>query len=122
MSPVDEKLDATAAKLDQRSEEWAAQGGVKAKVAGELAEDADLLRKIKPSLMKARAKGDLPKDGGPGQPRSAPSGPQLGKRAKKPHGSGGGGPSPWLVLGGAFVAGIFLAKWLDWRGHAHPKH
>ncbi len=33
----------------------------------------------------------------------------------------GGGPSPFLVVGVALVAGIALAKWLDWRGHAHPR-
>jgi hypothetical protein len=120
MSPVDQKLDAAAEKLEQRSEAWAAEGGVKAKLADELAEDAILLRRMKPSLIKARAKGDLPRSGGPGQPRTAPAGPQLGRRPKRK--AGGGGPNPWVVLGGAFVAGIFLAKWLDWRGHAHPRN
>jgi hypothetical protein len=31
------------------------------------------------------------------------------------------GPSPWLVLGAAFAAGMLAAKVLDWRGHAHPR-
>jgi hypothetical protein len=31
------------------------------------------------------------------------------------------GPSPWLVLGAAFAAGVLAAKILDWRGHAHPR-
>ena len=122
MSPVDQKLDSAADKLEQRSEQWAAEGGVKAKAADELAEDADLLRKMKPSLIKARAKGDLPKGGEPGRARTAPAGAQLGKRPKPKRNGGGGGPNPWLVLGGALVAGIFLAKWLDWRGHAHPRN
>jgi hypothetical protein len=30
------------------------------------------------------------------------------------------GPSPFLAVGVAFAAGIVLAKWIDWRGHAHP--
>jgi hypothetical protein len=25
------------------------------------------------------------------------------------------------VMGVALAAGIFLAKWIDWRGHAHPR-
>jgi hypothetical protein len=29
------------------------------------------------------------------------------------------GPSPFLAVGVAFAAGIVLAKWIDWRGHAH---
>jgi hypothetical protein len=50
--------------------------------------------------------------------RLAPSGPQLGKR---PSSKQGGGPSPFLVLAAGFALGIALAKWIDWRGHAHPR-
>jgi hypothetical protein len=32
-----------------------------------------------------------------------------------------GGPSPAVVLIGAFAAGFLLAKVIDWRGHAHPR-
>ena len=47
----------------------------------------------------------------------APSGPQLSpqKSAKR-------GPNPFVVAGAAFAAGTFLAKLIDWRGHAHPRH
>ncbi len=45
--------------------------------------------------------------------RAAPSGPQLGKRPKP--------ANPFLVLGIAFTLGIALAKWIDWRSHAHPR-
>jgi hypothetical protein len=31
------------------------------------------------------------------------------------------GPSPLLVIGVAFALGVVLAKWIDWRGHAHPR-
>jgi hypothetical protein len=34
---------------------------------------------------------------------------------------GGKGPAPVLVVGAALVAGIVLAKVIDWRGHAHPR-
>jgi len=30
------------------------------------------------------------------------------------------GPSPFFAVGVAFAAGIVLAKWIDWRGHANP--
>ena len=33
----------------------------------------------------------------------------------------GRGPSPAVVLLGAFAAGFLLAKMIDWRGHAHPR-
>jgi hypothetical protein len=31
------------------------------------------------------------------------------------------GPSPFVVIGIAFLIGVAVAKWLDWRGHAHPR-
>ena len=31
------------------------------------------------------------------------------------------GPSPFAVLAAGFALGIALAKWIDWRGHAHPR-
>jgi hypothetical protein len=119
VSPVDEKIDAAADKLQQLADRAGAQGGVKSKLAEPLADDAQFLRKLKPSLIKARAKGELPTDEKPGQGRVAPAGPQLG-RPRKPKRSGGG-PNPWLVVGAALAGGILLAKWIDWRGHAHPR-
>jgi len=29
--------------------------------------------------------------------------------------------SPVAVLAAAFAVGVVLAKWIDWRGHAHPR-
>lgn len=43
-----------------------------------------------------------PTAGGPSRPRS--------------------GPSPWLVLGVALVAGYTIARAIDWRSHAHPRY
>ena len=51
----------------------------------------------------------------------APSSPQLGARPKPKKKPGGGGPNPWLIAGAALAAGIFLAKWVDWRGYAYPR-
>jgi len=126
-------LDSLADKARAKSRELAGQGGLKDRLADELAEDADLLRKLKPALIKQRAKGNAPTDDEPTEVRSAPSGPQLGQRPEpapeqtpkpkpgpKPSG-GGGGPSPFVVIGLALEAGVVLAKWLDWRGHAHPR-
>jgi hypothetical protein len=115
-------VDSIADKLRAKSEQLAGQGGFKDKLAGELASDADFVRKLKPELIKKRVKGEAPTDVEPTETPSAPSGPQLGTRPKpkKPAGSGGG-PNPFVVIGAALVAGVFLAKWLDWRGHAHPR-
>jgi hypothetical protein len=120
MSTLDTKVEQAANKLQHLADELAGEGGVKAKLAEPLADDADLLRKLKPSLIKARAKGEAPTDRKPGHGTVAPSGPQLGPRPPK-KGRGGGGPNPWLVVGAALAAGILLAKWIDWRGHAHPR-
>jgi hypothetical protein len=113
-------LDSLADKARAKSEQLAGQGGIKDKLAAELADDADFLRKLKPELIKKRVKGEAATDR-PADPPSAPSGPQLGKAPKPKKPSSGGGPSPFLVIGVALAAGIVLAKWLDWRGHAHPR-
>jgi hypothetical protein len=75
---------------------------------------------MKPSLIKARAKGEAPTNLAPGATTVAPSRPQLGARPK-PKKMGSGGPNPWLVVGVALAVGIVAAKWIDWRGHAHPR-
>jgi hypothetical protein len=111
---ADQTVERAATKLQQLANQLAGEGGLKAKLAQPLAEDADLIRKMKPSLIKARAKGEAPTNLKPGQGTAAPSGPRLGTRPKKK----GAGPTPWIVVGVALVTGIALAKWIDWRGHA----
>ena len=117
-------LDTLADKARATSERLAGQGGVKDRLAAELAEDADFLRKLKPDLIKKRMKGEAPTDQQPTRSApAAPSGPQLGSRPKpaKRAGNGGGGALPFIVVGAALAVGVFAAKWLDWRGHAHPR-
>ena len=116
MNKVDILVDRGANRLQQLSRQAAAAGGVKAKLADTLAEDAAFLRKLKPSLMAARVRGEAPTDQEPGSDVVAPSVPQHGKRKKS-----GGGPSPLLVVVAAAAAGVLLAKFIDWRGHAHPR-
>jgi len=118
LSRVDQAIDRGADRLHELAEQMAADGGSKAKMAHMLAEDAQFLRKLKPSLIAARARGEAPTDQEPGTVALAPSAPQLGKREKP---SGKGGPNPFVVVGIALAAGILLAKVVDWRGHAHPR-
>ena len=113
----DALVEGGANKLEQLSRKAAARGGLAAKLADELADDASFLRKLKPSLIVARAKGDAPKDAEPGAPVRAPSVPQLGAR---PSGSSTQ-KNPFVVAGAAFAVGALLAKAIDWRGHAHPR-
>ena len=116
-SGADAALDRAGDKIRETADRWAGEGGVKAKIAPKLAEDAEFIRKLKPSLIAARARGEAPTDETPGEPRLAPSAPQV-PRAKPPR---TGGPSPWIVIGVALATGILLAKLIDWRGHAHPR-
>lgn len=113
-------LDTLADRAQHASERLAGQGGIKSKLADELADDADFLRKLKPALIAKRARGEAPTDREPSKPPAAPSGPQLGSRPKAKR-RPGGGPNPFLVIGAAFVVGVAAAKWIDWRGHAHPR-
>jgi hypothetical protein len=117
MTKADQAVESAADRLARFVREAQASGGVKAKLGDALADDPEFIRKLKPSLIKARAKGEAPTDLPAGPPRSAPSGPQLPRRKPK----GRRGPSPWLVLGAALAGGYLLAKAIDWRAHAHPR-
>ena len=119
---ADQTVERAANKLRQVADQMAGEGGFKAKLAQPLAEDADFIRKLKPSLIKARAKGEAPTNQKPGQVTVAPSSPQLGARPKPKKKPGGGWPNPWLIAGVALGAGFFHAKWVDWRGYAYPRY
>jgi hypothetical protein len=114
----DQVIDRAAARLQEIADKAASEGGLAAKLAQPLADDAAFLRKLKPSLIVARAKGEAPTNQKPAQGTVAPSGAQLGTRPKP---NRKGGPNPFIVLGVAFAAGILIAKVIDWRGHAHPR-
>ena len=115
MTRGDVTMERGAQKLQHLSGRVARRGGLVGKLAQPLAEDAVLFRRMKPSLILARIKGEAPTNLQPGQGAVAPAGAQLGKRPRKR-----GGPNPFLVLGAAFAVGVVAAKLIDWRGHAHP--
>jgi hypothetical protein len=118
LTKADRVIDRAALRLQEIANRVAAEGGVTAKLAQPLADDAAFLRKLKPSLIIKRAKGEAPTNQKPGEDTVVPAGPELGKRPKPKR---AGGPNPWAVMGAAFVVGMVLAKVIDWRGHAHPK-
>ena len=111
MTKADQTVEKAADKLDGFIRQARANGGVKEKVANALADDPEFLRKLKPSLIAARAKGQTP----PPPPAREPLPPPAPSRPR-------GGPSPWLVLGVALVAGYAIAKVIDWRSHGHPRY
>ena len=113
----DALIEKGAQRLQELSRKVAESGGAAANLAEPLAEDAAFLRKLKPSLIAARARGETPTNQEPGADVVVPSGPQLGQRPKAP----GEGPNPFVVVLAALAAGIVLAKVIDWRGHAHPR-
>jgi hypothetical protein len=115
MTLGDATMERGAQTLQGLSGRAARRGGLVGKLAQPFAEDAVLFRRMKPSLIVARIKGEAPTNLPPGQDVVVPTGPQLGKRPKKR-----GGPNPFLVLGVAFAVGVAAAKLIDWRGHAHP--
>jgi hypothetical protein len=121
MTTADQKIESAADKLETFVKEAQASGGLKAKIGDALAEDPEFLRRLKPSLIKARAKGEAPTDIPPGATTRAPAGPQLA-RPKPPKAKRRGGLNPWLVVGAALASGYVLAKVIDWRAHAHPRY
>jgi hypothetical protein len=114
MTSLDQTIDRAADKLQELADKAAGQNGLKGKLAEPLAEDAAFLRKLKPSLIAARARGRAPTNEQPAPGTVTPVPPEKPKKRN-------GGPNPWLVAAGAFAVGIALAKLIDWRGHAHPR-
>ncbi len=127
MSKADLLVERGAERLEELSRKAAAKGGFAAKLADELAEDAAFLRKLKPSLIRDRAKGRAgraPITRASDREPEAPSAPQITAPRPKPKAKRrprGRGPNPFLVAGVALAAGIAIAKVIDWRGHAHPR-
>jgi hypothetical protein len=119
MTKADQAVDTAADKVAAFVRGTRGTGGLKGKLGDAFADDPEFIRKLKPSLMKARARGRRPIDPAGGE-RHAPSGPQV-DRPKPPKAKRRGGPSPWLVVGAALAAGYVAAKVIDWRGHAHPR-
>jgi hypothetical protein len=115
MTKADQAVDAAADKVAGFVRDARSAGGLKGRLGDAFADDPEFIRKLKPSLIKARAQGQAGVDPAP----PAPSGPQVDR--PKPPKARRGGPNPWLVVGAAFAAGYLLAKTIDWRGHAHPR-
>jgi hypothetical protein len=118
LTKADQVIDRAASRLQEFADRAAGEGGVAARLAQPLADDAAFLRKLKPSLIVKRSKGEAPTNQKPGEGTVAPAAPQLGNRPKPKR---AGGSNPLAVIGAALVAGIILAKVIDWRGHAHPR-
>ena len=100
MTKGDLLVERGADRLQELADRAAARGdGVGEWLSEELRTDAAFLRKLKPSLVKARAKGSAPTDQEPeAPPPASPTEPALGSRpkpkGKKKKRKGGGAPRP----------------------------
>jgi hypothetical protein len=118
MTRGDQTVERAADRLDEMAQHAARDDGVMAKLADPLADDAALLRGMRPSQIAARVLGRPGGEPGANQPLPAPEPePPKARSSKKRR----GGPSPILVAVGALALGIVIAKVIDWRGHAHPR-
>ena len=120
MTRGDHVVERAADKLDEIAQQAAREDGVKAKLAEPLAEDAALLRGMRPSQIAARVRGRPGGEPGAKQPLPVPEPEPEPPKPRAEH-KRRGGPSPILVALGAFAVGIVIAKVIDWRGHAHPR-
>jgi hypothetical protein len=119
MTKADLFVERGATRLQELARKAAKRGdGIGEWLAAELNEDAAFLRRLQPSLIAARARGERPAT--PPTP-STPSPPPQASKPKKEKKRRSGGPSPIIIVGAAFAAGILIAKVVDWRGHAHPR-
>jgi len=114
MTKADHVVEKGANRLEHLAGKAAARhDGVGEWLAEELKNDAAFLRKLKPSLIKARAQSKKGKDA-----PSAPPGPQLAASSPKKKRRNRKAPPPVVIVGAALVAGVVLAKVIDWRSHA----
>jgi hypothetical protein len=130
MTKADLLVERGASFLEELSHKAASEGGFVAKLAEPLADDAAFLRKMKPTLVLARLRGEPSTDGKVAsvqtmespvpQPPPQPAVPQPPPQPEKKK-KGGGGPNPIVIAAAAFAVGVVVAKLVDWRGHAHPR-
>lgn len=124
MSKADAAIDRASDRLRDLSDDLEERGGLPGKLAEPVAEDADFLPKLKPSLIEERLKenptGSEPPEGDSAQPKRAPSAARP-KKAPGPKDEKAGAKKLLPLVAGAFGAGVVLAKVIDWRGHAHPR-
>ena len=124
MTKADLLVERSAQRLQHLASRAAQRGdGIGTWLSEELSADAVFLRKLKPSLIAARAKGDTPMNNPQASPPPPPPQPppQPKPRNPKKKRAKRGGVSPLLVVGVALATGILVAKVIDWRGHAHPR-
>lgn len=115
MTAGDQVIERAAKRLDELARGAAREDGVKARLAEPLADDAALLRGMRPSRIAARLRGERTDEPNGSRPLPTPK-PKESREAGKRR-----GPSPILLAAGAFAVGLVIAKVIDWRSHANPR-
>jgi hypothetical protein len=128
MTRGDLLVERAADRLEELSRTAARDGGLKAKLAEPLAEDAEFLRRMKPSLVAARVRGEAPTNGAPAPaaPPARDDAAPVRREASRTRPAtaseaAGDGPNPLAVIGAAFVLGMLLAHAVAWLGHRYPR-
>ena len=94
MTKADQAVDTAADRVAAFVRDSRRAGGIKGKLGDALADDPEFIRKLKPSLIRARAKGKQTVDPTP----HAPSGPQV-DRPRPPQAKRRGGRVRTRILG-----------------------
>jgi hypothetical protein len=114
MNRADNAFERAAGKLDELAAETEEKGGVAAKLAPALADDADFLRTMEPSKVAQRVRGGRPSETA-SKSRHTPS--TKGSRRS----AGAGRLAALAPAGAAFALGVLVAKLIDWRSYAEPR-
>jgi hypothetical protein len=116
MTRGDQLIERAADRLETLARQAAGEAGLKGKLAKPLADDAELLRGMRPSRIAARLRGDAHgEEARPSMPLP-PAEPEH-RREKSPR----NGPPAIALAVGALALGILIAKVVEWRSHAHPR-
>jgi hypothetical protein len=109
---ADRLVERGSTELHRLAGQAAGRGGVVARLAQPLEEDAQFLRKLQPSLVARRLRGE----------ETAGARPAAGPQPRPQRdGKASGSASPLGLIAAAAATGLVLAKAIDWRGHAHPR-
>src|SRR5262249_57768120 len=113
-----------AGAMEGFARDLAVDGGFRRQVAEELIDDAAFLRKLKPTKIAARARGDMPVTGVPAEPAVAVAAereemtlPRPAPAPEAPKQAGKKGGNPLADVDDAVVAGTALPTRTAWRGH-----
>ena len=115
MTKADRIVRQAADKVEEIAATAAEKGGPLGKLAPALEGDAEFLRKMEPSKIARRVRGDDVRGDGPLRPVRALETPQPAQKPRPP-----GALASLARIGAAFALGVLVAEFIDWRSYAEP--